>query len=329
MYRYPAGRREAEQSARAKFARLFGAGESEIALLFSTSDAENIITSAMEWRAGDNVVVDELHFTTTFVLYRELEKRHGIELRIVPATDGRAPVDDFAARTDDRTRMISVAWVSNRNGYRHPLPELAEVAHSHGAYLYADAIQAFGTSATNLHDEGVDFACGNGYKWLFADYGVAPFYVRAEHLEWLRPDRYGHTQVARSLADHRFTLIETAEKYEHANLAYGPVTALDAALSLLEKVGLERIEEHTQSLAAELGQGVADLGIELFTPPDNPSSIVSFYHGLDVDALATKLRDEGVPVTFQEAGALVRSAVAMFNNRADVERLLGVLAALV
>ena len=83
-------------------------------------------------------------------------------------------MDDFASHTDERTRLISVAWVSNRNGFRYDLPPLADLAHAHGAYLYADAIQAWGTFPTNLHDENVDFACGNGYKWLHADFGCAP-----------------------------------------------------------------------------------------------------------------------------------------------------------
>ena len=169
---------EAIASARSRFAGLFGADEDELAFLYATSGAENVIVSAMDWRAGDNVVVDELHFTTTFVLYRELERRAGIELRIVPSREGVVTVDDFAAHTDGRTRLISVAWVSNRNGFRYDLPPLADLAHSHGAYLYADASQAWGTFPTNLHDENVDFACGNGYKWLHADFGCAPFYVR-------------------------------------------------------------------------------------------------------------------------------------------------------
>jgi selenocysteine lyase/cysteine desulfurase len=164
---------------------------------------------------------------------------------------------------------------------------------------------------------------------MFADFGCAPFYVRSEHLEWLRPDRFGHAQVAENLPDHRFRLRDTAEKYEHANVAFGPVTALDAALALLEEVGLARIEEHTVALAAELRTAIWDLGIELFTPPNNASSIVSFYHGLDPDALYEGLAAANCPVTFQEQGRLVRSAVAMFNNKDDVDRLVGVLAALV
>ena len=321
--------RVALDGARTKFANLFGADEDELAFLYATSGAENIIASAMAWRPGDNVVVDELHFVTTFVLYRELERREGIELRIVPSRDGVVTVDDFAAHTDERTRLISVAWVSNRNGFRYELPPLADLAHAYGAYLYADAIQAWGTFPIDLHEEGVDFACGNGYKWLHADFGCAPFYVRREHLEWMTPDRYGHSQVAETLPGHRFRLKTSAEKLQYANPAYGPVTAMEAALGFLEGVGLDRIAAHTHTLAGELRIGAEALGMQLFTPPDNPSAIVSFYHGLDHETLAGALADAGVSITFQEDGKLLRAAVGMFNNRSDVDRLIEVLAGLV
>ena len=324
-----AAARDAIAGARSRFAGMFGTDEDELAFLYATSGAENIIVSAMDWRAGDNVVVDELHFVTTFVLYRELERRAGIELRIIPSRDGSVTVDDFAARTDSRTRLLSVAWVSNRNGFRYDLPALADLAHAHDAYLYADAIQAWGTFPTSLHDEKVDFACGNGYKWLHADFGCAPFYVRREHLEWMTADRHGHRQVAETLPDHRFRLKTSAEKLEYANPAYGPVTALDAALEFLEKVGLDRIAQHTQALAGELREGAEALGMQMFTPPNNPSAIVSFYHGLDHERLSRALADGGVSITFQEDGKLLRAAVGMFNNRDDVDRLLGVIRAMV
>ena len=329
LRRDAAAGRDAIAGARSRFAGMFGADEDELAFLYATSGAENIIVSAMEWRAGDNVVVDELHFVTTFVLYRELERRAGIELRIIPSRDGIVTVEDFAARTDSRTRLLSVAWVSNRNGFRHDIPALADLAHAHGAYLYADAIQAWGTFPTNLHDEKVDFACGNGYKWLHADFGCAPFYVRREHLEWITADRHGHRQVAETLPDHRFRLKTSAEKLEYANPAYGPVTAMAAALEFLGGVGVDRIAGHTHALAGELRSGAEALGMKMFTPPDNPSAIVSFRHGLDPERLSGALADEGVSITFQEDGKLLRAAVAMFNNRDDVNRLLGVIRGMV
>ena len=99
------------------FAGLFGADEEEIALLYSTTDAENIVASALDWRQGDNIVVDELHFVSTYVLYRQLEQRMGVELRVVPSRDGVVTTEDFEHRTDARTRLIRVAWVSKRNGF--------------------------------------------------------------------------------------------------------------------------------------------------------------------------------------------------------------------
>ncbi len=326
-YRDPGSRGRAVARARSRFADLFGADEAEIAFLFNTSDGENIVANGIDWRPGDNVVIDELHFVTAFVVYRELEKREGVELRIIPSREGRAHPEDYDAYTDDRTRLISVAWVSNRNGFRHDLPTLAEIAHARGGYLFADGIQAFGTFPTNLHAEGVDFACGNGYKWLHADFGCSILYVRGEHHDWMQPDRFGHAQVAETLPEHQYRLRTDARKFEHGSLALGPVAAMDAALGFIGEVGLAPIAEHTHALAGELREGAAQLGMQLFTPPSNPSPIVSFHHGMDSEELADALNAEGVRFTYQEGGSLLRAAVAMFNNREDVDRLLGVIAA--
>ena len=326
-YRDPGSRGRAVDRARSRFASLFGADEAEIAFLFNTSDGENVVANGIDWRPGDNVVIDELHFTTAFVVYRELEKREGVELRIIPSREGRAHPEDYDAYTDDRTRLVSVAWVSNRNGFRHDLPTLAEIAHARGGYLFADGIQAFGTFPTDLHAEGVDFACGNGYKWLHADFGCSILYARSEHHDWMQPDRFGHAQVAETLPEHQYRLRTDARKFEHGSLALGPVAAMDAALGFIGEVGLAPIAEHTHALAGELREGAAGLGMKVFTPPANPSPIVSFYHGMDSEELADALNAEGVRFTYQEGGELLRAAVAMFNNRDDVDRLLGVLAA--
>jgi selenocysteine lyase/cysteine desulfurase len=314
---------ERRERTRATFAEMFGARPDEIGILYSTSDAENIVTRSLDFKAGDNVVIDELHFITTFVLYRELEKERGLELRIVRHKEGRARLEDFEALTDRRTRLISVAWVSNRNGYRHDLRALSDLAHRNGALVFADGIQAIGTFPTDLHSEGVDFACANSYKWLFASWGAAPFYVREEHLGRIRPDRFGHNQVAETLPDFHFRLHSSAKKFEYAGLNYGAVAQLEASLGFLKSVGLARIEEHTVALARELREGIAKLGFEVFTPPDNPSPIVSFTHGRDPDKLKELLRKESISVTFREdKNSQIRAAVALFNNRSDIAHLL-------
>jgi cysteine desulfurase/selenocysteine lyase len=261
------------------------------------------------------------------VLYRELEKKLGIELRIVPNRNGRTHLDDFDAACNARTRLVSVSWVSNRNGYRQDLKGLSEIAHSNGAYLYADAIQAVGVFETNFRDEGVDFLTCGGYKWLYANFGVSPFYVREELLDRIPPDRYGHTHVIAETPDHDYRIQATAAKYEYSAVAYTSVAQLDAALGLISRVGLARIEAQGVGLARELWQGLADLGFDLFTPGDNASAIVTFRHGRDADELKKRFVKENIAVLFRENDEFVRLGVGFYNNRTEIRRFLEVMAA--
>ena len=319
----PLGEMQAKtDEVRRQVARLVGAEPDEIGFLFATSEGENIVAAALDLQPGDNVVVDELHYETTFVLYRHLEETRRITLRIVKHRDGRVTADDFARAVDDRTRLVSVAWVSHQNGFRHDMRPLADLAHAHGALFYADAVQALGMFPVDVRAAGVDCCTSGTYKWLLAGFGVAPFFVRRELLERIRVDRLGALHVERALGDHRYAIYRTARKFEYATLPFAEIYQLGAALAYLERVGVDRIERHTIGLARELREGLAALGFRLFTPPDNRSSIVSVH----LDARAARAREVldagGVQVSFRENGSLLRVSPALFNTRDDIRRFL-------
>ncbi|HEX4561662.1 MAG TPA: aminotransferase class V-fold PLP-dependent enzyme, partial [Gemmatimonadales bacterium] len=153
---------------RNQFAQLINASPDEVGLLFSTAEGENIIAQGMDLRPGDNVVIDELHYPTEFVLYRALEASKGIELRIAKHRHGVVDLNDFTPLVDDKTRIVSVAWVSHLNGFRHDMRPIADLAHAHGAVFYADAIQAVGMIAIDVQAAGVDAICAGSYKWMLA-----------------------------------------------------------------------------------------------------------------------------------------------------------------
>jgi selenocysteine lyase/cysteine desulfurase len=307
---------------RQQFARLVGADAAEIGFLFATSEGENIVSSALDLKAGDNVVVDELHYETTFVLYRHLEETRGIALRIVKHRDGRVTRDDFARAVDDRTRLVSVAWVSHQNGFRHEMRPLADLAHAHGALFYADAVQALGMFPVDVRAAGVDCMTSGTYKWLLGGFGVAPFFIRRELLEKIRVDRLGALHVEKDLGDHRYAIYRTAKKFEYATLPFAEVYQLSAALTYLERVGIDRIERHTVALARQLRDGLAALGFRLFTPPDNGSSIVSVHLDRNQARAREILDGEHVQVSFRENGALIRVSPALFNTRDEIGRFL-------
>ena len=130
---------------RGKFARLVGAKEAEVGFFFATSEGENVVARSLGLEPGDNVVIDELHYDTTFVLYRHLEETCGIELRIAKHSGGAVPPSAFESLVDDRTRMLSVSWVSHQNGFRHDMKGLA-----HGSDILAHP-GGFGRGDSHCH----------------------------------------------------------------------------------------------------------------------------------------------------------------------------------
>jgi selenocysteine lyase/cysteine desulfurase len=309
---------------RAQFARLINAGADEIGFLFSTSEGENIVANALDLKAGDNIVIDDLHYETEFVLYRHLQDTRGIELRVARHRDGRVEAREFEPLVDRRTRLVSVAWVSHHNGFRHDMRPLSDLAHANGALFYVDGIQAVGMFPTDVRAEGVDVLCAGTYKWLLGSFGVAPFYVRRDLLDRIRLDRYGALHVERTRSDGGFDLYKTAKRFDYATLPFGEVYQLGAGLSYLTRVGVDRIEAHTVALARELRAGLAKQGYRLFTPAENGSSIVTYYTTKDAATLTTAFDRASIDVTVRGASGQVRVSPALFNTSADIARFLEV-----
>ena len=307
---------------RAQFARLVRAEPAEVGFLFSTSEGENIVSAALDLQPGDNIVVDELNYNTTFVLYRHLESTRGITLRIVKHRDGRVGADDFARAVDRRTRLVSVAWVSHQNGFRHEMRPIADLAHDHGALFYTDAVQALGMFPADVRAAGIDFMTSGTYKWLLGGFGVAPFFVRRELVDRIRVDRLGALHVEKELPDHRYEIYKTAKKFEYATLPFAEVYQLGAGLAYLEKVGIDRIEQHTVALARELRDGLAALGFDLFTPAGNGSSIVSLRLRKNQARARDVLDKAGVQVSYREGGSMIRVSPALFNTRGEIRQFL-------
>jgi len=309
---------------RQRFATLVGATEVEIGVLFATSDGENIVSRALDLERGDNVVIDDLHYDTTYLLYQQLAERQGLEVRIVKSEEGRAPVDAFSEHIDERTRLISVAWVSHQNGFRHNLAGLADLAHAHEAYLYADAIQGIGALDIDVRSTGIDFLTAGTYKWLLGGYGVAPFYVREELLERIGTDRFGSLNIAEELGEHRFRVYDDARKYGYATMGFGSIFQLRAALDYLLTVGVPNIETHTVALARRLNTGLVGQGHDVWTPADNRSPIVTFRHHRDITLVRSTLEDAGIRISFKAEGKELRAGIALFNNSDDIDKLLDV-----
>ena len=307
---------------RGQFARLIGAAPDEVGFLATTSEGENVVAGSLGLGTGDNVVIDELHYEAEFVLYGHLARTTGVELRVAKARGGAVTATELEPLIDRRTRLVSVAWVSHQNGFRHDMRPIADLAHAQGAFFYADGIQAVGMFPLDVKAAGVDAMAAGTYKWLLASYGVAPFYVSREALSRLRLDRYGALHVKRELGPREFEIYDTTRKFEYATLAFGPVYQLGAGIAYLERVGVARIEEHTVALAHRLQGGLRARGFEVTTPEGNRSSIVAFRVDKGMAVITRLLADNHTQVSVREKGTQIRVSPALFNTGSDIDRFL-------
>ena len=315
-----------QEDLKSRFAALINATPREIAFIQNTSDGENIVVMGMDLgKRGGNVVLDELHFTTSLYMYKTLEAR-GLELRIVKHRDWKIDPADMSRAIDRNTRLVSMALVSNVNGFMHDARAVADAAHAHGAYLYADIVQAVGAVPVDVKAMGIDFAATATYKWLMGERGFGYLYVREDLQDRVLPTtRYGHRQVANF---NRVALswepLPGAARYETGTIPTALAAVSHESLQYLDRLGLDKIQMHARRLIGRLQKELPPMGYPSLTPADTPTPIVAFQLR-DPAAVAKRLRDANVAATIIEPEQRMRLSVSVFNTDADIDRVLQVL----
>jgi selenocysteine lyase/cysteine desulfurase len=315
-----------QQDLKQRYGQLIGAAASEIAYTANTSDGENIVVMGMELpRRGGNIVIDELHFTTSLYMYKELEKK-GVELRIVKHRDWAIDVNDMDRAIDKNTRLVSLALVSNVNGFMHDAKSVSALAHARGAYLFADIIQAVGAVPIDMRALGIDFASAGTYKWLMGERGIGFLYVREDLQGTVLPTtRYGHRQVANfNRAELTWEPLPGAAKYETGGIGVLLAACVSEGIDYVQHLGLDKIRAHARQLTDRLQQELPPLGYKPLTPPRTETPIVAF-ELKDAAATAKALQAAKVNATIVANENRLRLSVSVFSTHDDIDRVVDVL----
>lgn len=322
------------QTVRAEFAALINADPAEISFVPNTSTGEVLVVHGLDIpRSGGNVVTDALHFEGSIVHLQALEREAGLDLRIaMPREDGSIPLDDLARLIDRDTRLVELSLVAMYNGFQHDLKAVCELAHAHGAYVYADIIQAAGAVPIDVRDSGVDFAACAGFKWLMGDLGLGFLYVREDLLgRVVKRTQWGYHSVGRYAThflphdppgDAPFSWAagqSASAHFEVGSVSGSARAALGAAIPYLRGLRVQRIEDHRQPLLNRLREEMPRLGFECITPEGTTSPIITFTMP-DAGDVARRLARAGVDA--RVASTYIRFSPSVYNDLADVERAL-------
>ena len=323
-----------QRDVKASFANLIHAKPSEISFIPSTMVGENLVASGLEIsRNQGNVVTDALHFEGSIYLYRELEKK-GLDLRMVMPRDWRIDVRDIEKVMDRKTKLVALSLVSMNTGFLHDLKSVCDLAHAHGAYVYADIVQAAGAIPVDVRSTGVDFCACASYKWLMGDMGLGFLYVREDLLERMHRSQYGYRQMTR-FQDHIFPFDPPGDKpatYEQASDAAGhfevgtlsntTVACLSHSLKYIQQIGVPNIQAHTQTLTQRLQKELPRLGFRSLTPLESAGPIVTVVVQDPVDVTARLNRAK---VNVKLSGHLMRISPSVYNDHHDIDSLLNAL----
>jgi len=317
----------------AAFASLINGSPSEIAVVSSTMEGENLVASALELGPAAGVVTDAFHYDASLALYGEL-RRGGVPVAVVAPRQNMMDFGEFEAAIGKNTRLVAVSLVSSLTGFKHDLKGLCEIAHSKGALVYADIIQAAGAIPIDVRESGVDFCSCGTYKWLMGDFGTGFLYVRADRLDSLKRVQLGWRQLASS-AHHVYPFDppgpaigdwtlrkDTAGRFEVGTPDWLALSVVTASIRYIQDIGVSAIVKHRQPMLDRLQAELPKLGFARLTP-DLGGPIVSFSYQDVAKRFGAALSAAKIKISVYES--MIRISPSVYNDMEDIERLLRVL----
>jgi selenocysteine lyase/cysteine desulfurase len=318
------------------FAELIHAEPSEVAVVPSTMEGENLVGAALRLGPHAGVVTDTLHYDASLAMYGELESR-GIPVGVALPTHFAIDPHAIDALITKDTRLVAVSLISGTTGFQHDLKTLCAMAHAKGALVYADIIQAAGAVPIDVKESGVDFCCCGTYKYLMGDFGTAFLYVRPDRLAHLQRVQFGWRQL-KSDTEHRApddppapplgrweVGSDTASYFEVSTPDWGALAIVDASIPYLQGIGVDAIQRYRQPMIDRLQTELPAKGFEPMTPLPSTGPIVCFaYRGADA-RLGPAFDKSKVKVSLYEN--YIRVSLSVFNDMEDIDRLISAIRA--
>ncbi|CAJ1792601.1 Cysteine desulfurase [Aeromonas dhakensis] len=329
------------EDARETVARFINAPRShEVIWTRGTTEAINLMAQSWgisELRAGDEVVLSTLEHHANIVPWQLVAQRTGAVIRVVPL-DERGDLDmaAYLAMLGPRTRLVSVAHVSNALGTVNPVEQIVAAAKAVGALTLIDGAQAVAHLEVDVQTIGCDFYVFSGHK-LYGPTGIGVLWGRTELLERMPPWQAGGEMIDRvSFSGTTFNSLPF--KFEAGTPHIAGAIGLAAAIDFVMEQDRGLLASHEAVLTDYLVAGLRQVpGLHLVGEPRQRAGAVSFLLAdihpqdaatlLDMQGIALRVGHHCAMPLMESLGigGTLRASLACYNNRDDVDALLAAL----
>ncbi len=327
--RYEASRRTVQRFLNARHAH-------EVIFTRNTTESINLVAATYGRRflqPGDEIVITGLEHHSNIVPWQLLREERGIVIKVAPvADDGDVPLEAITGLLTPRTKLVSVAHISNVLGTILPVAEIIRAAHAAGAKVLIDGAQAVMHLPVDVQALDADFYAFSAHK-LYGPTGVGVLYGKEDLLNAMPPYQGGGDMI-RTVTFEKSTWAPLPQKFEAGTPAIAQVPALAAAIDYVTALGLDRIASHENNLLAYASERLAAVpGLRIIGTTPHKAAVISFAldcaHPHDI---AQVLDNAGVAVRaghhcaqplMERFGvpATARASFGLYNNRADVDAL--------
>lgn len=308
----------------------------EVIFTRGTTEAINLLAFSFGeefMKEGDEVIISTMEHHSNIVPWQLLAARKGISIKVIPMNDrGELLLDEYEKLFSDRTRIVSIAHISNVLGTINPVKEMIATAHAHGVPVLVDGAQSIPHMQVDVQDLDVDFFAFSGHK-VYGPTGVGVLYGKEEWLDKLPPYQ-GGGEMIQSVSFEKTTFNELPFKFEAGTPDYIGTTGLAKALDYVLAIGLEQIAAHEHELTTYAMQRLGEIeGMRFLGEAAHKSSVVSFLvgniHPFDMGTLLDRL---GIAVRTGHHCAeplmrrlgiegTVRASFAMYNTKEEIDAL--------
>ena len=309
----------------------------EIVFTRGTTEAINLVASSFcesQMQAGDEVLVTEMEHHSNIVSWQLQAMKRGIVVKHIPITDdGILDLSTLDSQLSTKTKLVSVAHVSNVLGTINPVEEIVKIAHAHGIPVLVDGAQSAPHFKVDVQAMDCDFFAFSGHK-MYGPTGIGVLYGKEEWLEKLPPYQGGGEMIDKVTWE-KTTFERLPFKFEAGTPDYVATHGLARAVEYIESLGFDAIQQHEQELTRYCMEQLMTIeGMHIYGPrAESRDAVVSFnvgdIHHLDMGTLLDRL---GIAVRTGHHCAqplmdrlgisgTVRASFALYNTKAEIDTL--------